>query len=99
MLGLLVGKPVGIFLLGWVLVKSRLGNLPEGVSWTLIGGAGMLGGIGFTMSIFIANLAYTDVAMIQASKIAVLAGSLFSTLAGLGFLFVATRQRSVLQAE
>ena len=99
MLGLLVGKPVGIFLLGWLMVTLRLGRLPDAVNWKLILGAGMLGGIGFTMSIFIANLAFADVAMIQASKIAVLAGSLFSTLAGLGFLFVATRGRSVLQAE
>lgn len=99
MLGLLVGKPVGIFLLGWLLVKFRLGYLPQAVNGKLILGAGMLGGIGFTMSIFIANLAFVDMAMIQASKIAVLAASLFSTLLGLTFLFVVTRGRLVPQAE
>src|SRR5687768_8480934 len=99
LLGLLVGKPVGIFLLGWLLVKMKWGYLPENVNWKLIGGAGMLGGIGFTMSIFIANLAFSEPALVQASKIAVLAGSLLSTLAGLAFLFLATRGRSATQTE
>ena len=100
MMGLLVGKPLGILLLGWILVRSGWGHLPQGVTWKLILGAGILAGIGFTMSIFIANLAFADAPAIQASKIAVLCGSLLSTLVGLAILYlVSPKRKSVLQAE
>src|SRR5690606_21104699 len=56
LLGLIVGKPVGILLLSWLSVKSKLCQLPEGANWVHIVGVGLLAGIGFTMSIFIALL-------------------------------------------
>jgi NhaA family Na+:H+ antiporter len=63
--------------------------LPEGVRWSHIVGAGLLGGIGFTMSIFITNLAFADSAMlVNSSKLAVLAASLAAGLAGLTWLRV-----------
>jgi NhaA family Na+:H+ antiporter len=86
-LGLVVGKPLGITLLSWLMVRLGWGRLPEGTSVKYLLGAGMLGGIGFTMSIFIANLAFADADLIQSSKVAVLAGSLAATLLGLGFLY------------
>jgi NhaA family Na+:H+ antiporter len=76
--------------LGW-------GRLPERITWKHIAGAGMLGGIGFTMSIFISNLAFADADLIQASKIAVLVASLLATAFGLGILVTAKKQEVVLE--
>ena len=86
-LGLFVGKPLGIVLFSWLLVRARWSALPFRVTWIHLLGAGMLAGIGFTMSIFISNLAFRDATLIQFSKIAVLTGSLFSCLLGLITLF------------
>ena len=77
--GLLAGKPVGIACFSYLAVKGGLARLPKAVSWRHIAGAGFLGGIGFTMSIFITLLAFEDVAVIEASKLAIL---LTSALAG-----------------
>jgi len=59
-LGLLLGKPIGIFLATWLGVKVKLGSLARGISWLQILGAGVLAGMGFTMSIFIATLAFSS---------------------------------------
>ena len=59
-LGLVLGKPIGILLACWLLVKARIATLPHQVRWKELTGAGVLAGIGFTMSIFISNLAFTD---------------------------------------
>jgi len=80
--GLLVGKPVGIFLLSWLTVKFGFGSLPTGVSWKHIHGAAWLCGIGFTMSLFIAGLAFEDSAMLDLAKIGILAASLLAAIAG-----------------
>jgi NhaA family Na+:H+ antiporter len=93
-LGLLIGKPVGIFLFSFVLVKLRWGNLPTGILFKHVAGAGILGGIGFTMSIFIANLAFKDSDTIQFSKIAVLTGSVLSCVAGLLWLNFSLKKKS-----
>jgi Na+:H+ antiporter, NhaA family len=85
-LGLVIGKPLGILLFSWLLVRARWSNLPYKVTWKHLLGAGMLAGIGFTMSIFISNLAFKDAELIQFSKIAVLTGSLFSCVLGLIYL-------------
>ena len=75
MLGLLVGKPLGIMLMSFAIVKSKLASLPENVNWFHMLGASILGGVGFTMAIFVANLAYTDEMHIATAKLAILAGS------------------------
>ena len=85
-LGLLIGKPLGIILFCLLLVKLNWGSLPAGLSWKHLIGAGILAGIGFTMSIFISNLAFKDSATIQFSKVSVLAGSALSGIAGLIWL-------------
>jgi len=85
--GLIVGKPLGVMCLCVVAVTSGLCRLPLGLQWRHIVGAGMLGGIGFTMSIFITNLAFAGNAeIISASKIAILLASL--TAGAIGFLWL-----------
>jgi len=88
--GLFIGKTIGILLFSWLLIKMKWGQLPEAVYWKHLFGTAILAGIGFTMSIFIANLAFTDTAIIQDSKIAVLTGSLISCIVGLIVLRLST---------
>ncbi|MBI5843613.1 MAG: Na+/H+ antiporter NhaA [Deltaproteobacteria bacterium] len=90
--GLFAGKPAGIFLLSFLAVKSGLARLPGDLSWKHVLGAGFLGGIGFTMSIFITLLAFEDPELVQISKISVLLGSLLAGLAGLAILRIFGRE-------
>ncbi len=86
-LGLLIGKPVGIALLSFVAVSIGVCRLPLDLNWKHVFGAGLLGGIGFTMSIFITNLAFVGEAeVINASKMAILLASL--TAGSIGFLWL-----------
>jgi len=82
---LLIGKPLGIVLFSWIAVGLGLARLPNGVNWRILLGAGFLGGIGFTMSLFIAGLALSD-EMLAAGKIGTLIGSALSAVLGLGWL-------------
>jgi len=84
-LGLFLGKPAGVLAFSFVFVSLKLCRLPADISWKHVMGAGMLGGIGFTMSIFIANLAFADPSFIQSSILAVIAASLLSGLTGFAF--------------
>jgi len=84
-LGLLLGKPLGIVLASWIAVQLGFSRLPSGVGWMHILGVGFLGGIGFTMSLFIAQLAYTAPTLDMA-KIGILVGSLLSGI--IGFLLL-----------
>lgn len=91
-LGLLIGKQVGVTLASWLAVKAGLADLPEGVSWSQIYGAACLAGVGFTMSLFIGELAFSDPVHIGEAKIGILVASL---VAGLwGFLTLARALRS-----
>lgn len=90
--GLVLGKPLGIALFSFLAVAVGLCRLPGDLKWRHIAGAGMLGGIGFTMSIFIANLAFTDqAALINASKMAILAASLTAGTLGYAWLRLCSR--------
>lgn len=93
--GLIVGKTIGIFLASFISVKSRLASLAAGLNWLHILGVSMLGGIGFTMSIFIANLAFNDTATVTASKISILAASLCSAIGGLLILKRSMRRKTL----
>lgn len=84
--GLIVGKPIGITLFSFISVKSGLCSLPRGIKWKGLLGAGMLGGIGFTMSIFITLLAFNDVHHINESKLMILLASLASGIIGYTWL-------------
>lgn len=82
-LGLVIGKPLGIILLCYLACLMGIASLPRGVSWRHILGAGCLGGIGFTMAIFIANLAYANnIAHLEHAKLAILVASAISAIAG-----------------
>jgi Na+:H+ antiporter, NhaA family len=86
MTGLFFGKPAGIFLFSYASVKLKISVLPPDSKWSYIFGAGILGGIGFTMSIFISLLAFDDVHQIDQAKISVMIGSLCAGVTGLLFL-------------
>ena len=91
-LGLFLGKQVGIFLSVLLAVKCRITNLPEGVSWTQMYGISVLCGIGFTMSLFIASLAFKQGTFDVASRQGILTGSFLSVLLALPILYIAGRQ-------
>ena len=80
--GLLLGKPLGIFLFSWLAVKMKFCDLPSGSRWLDIVGVGILGGIGFTMSIFITNLAYLDVTRVANAKVGIFAASILAGVIG-----------------
>lgn len=98
-LGLLVGKPLGILLFCWVLVKTKVAQLPQRITWKHMVGAGVLAGIGFTMSIFISNLAFTDFDTIQYAKVAVLVGSLIAVIVGLTIFFSIKKPVKIMEPE
>ena len=81
-LGLVLGKPIGITLASWLAVRLGLASLPSGVTWRQLLGAGCLGGIGFTMSLFIAHLAFESPVYIHQAKIGVLAASVIAGVLG-----------------
>ena len=81
-IGLVIGKPLGIVLISFIAVSLGICVLPKGVKWKNIIGVGLLGGIGFTMSIFITLLAFKDLAVINNSKIAILVASFIAAFLG-----------------
>lgn len=91
--GLVVGKQVGITLFAWISVKVGLAELPSSVTWKHIYGIGLLGGIGFTMSLFIANLAFADEHLLNISKTAVLTASLIAGCIGMLVLRVVSSDK------
>lgn len=95
-IALLIGKPVGIFLCSWIAVRLGWCRLPPDVSWRGIALIGCLGGIGFTMAIFIATLAFDDASLLAAAKSGVLLASLLSGLTGLalGWSYLSRAKRS-----
>lgn len=81
--GLIIGKPLGITTISWLATKSKLCSLPDGVNWKSIAGVGLLGGIGFTMSMFITILAFgSQPELIDNSKLSILIASLLSGVLG-----------------
>jgi NhaA family Na+:H+ antiporter len=86
-LGLVVGKPLGIFLASWLAVRFRLAVKPKEYSWRQLTGAGALAGIGFTMSLFIAGEAFPDAADFAAAKIAIFIASIIAGIVGTAILW------------
>lgn len=81
-LGLCLGKPLGIMLSSWAAVRFRISVLPEGMNWRMVFGLGLLAGIGFTMSIFIALLSFSDPTYHTGAKFSILLASLLAGLLG-----------------
>ena len=86
MFGLVIGKPVGILIFSYAVVLMGVCKLPPDLKWKHIAGAGMLAGIGFTMSIFVTLLAFNDLEHINIAKIAILMASLIAAIIGLSWL-------------
>jgi NhaA family Na+:H+ antiporter len=93
MLGFCVGKPLGVVSFTWLAVRTGIAVRPPELSWSLLLGGGFLAGIGFTMALFIANLAYGD-ASIGNAKLSILLASVLSAIAGLVILTWSTADRS-----
>ncbi len=89
--GLLLGKPIGILLFSFIVVKTGLASLPANVNWHHMIGAAVLGGVGFTMAIFVANLAFDNEAFIVSAKAAILSASTLAGVVGFLFLFIGAR--------
>ena len=82
-LGLVIGKPIGVTLASWLAVRFGLASLPENVTWKHIHGAGWLAGkIGFTMSLFVTGLAFAEEAQLTGAKVGILLASLFAGVIG-----------------
>ena len=87
--GLLLGKPIGIMLFSFIVIKTKLASLPENVNWVHMLGSAILGGVGFTMAIFVANLAFpAHPELIVNAKVAILSASTLAGIIGFVFLFL-----------
>lgn len=86
LLGLAIGKPLGILGAMWLAERSGLGHRPQGIGWRQLAGIGLLGGIGFTVSLFVTPLALQDVMEQETAKLAILAASLLA--GGMGLLWL-----------
>ncbi|MBN1682376.1 Na+/H+ antiporter NhaA [Candidatus Bathyarchaeota archaeon] len=84
--GLVLGKPIGITFFSWLAIKLKIASLPQGITWKHIVGVGFLGGIGFTMSIFISSLAFKIPNYISNAKIGVITASIISGIIGIMIL-------------
>ncbi len=84
--GLVFGKPLGIMLFSYLAVKTKAANLPKDVRWSHILGSAMLGGIGFTMSLFISDLSFSTSQILNVGKMAILSASVLSAIIGIALL-------------
>ncbi len=93
--GLVIGKPLGIFLVSFAAIKSKLCKLPSGVNWKILLGGGMLAGIGFTMSLFVAGLAFVAPAhheLLAGAKVGILSGSFLSAVLGIVYMSLVSKK-------
>lgn len=91
--GLIIGKPLGILLFTWLAVQIKIAEKPTGVTWNQLLGVGALGGIGFTMSIFVTLLAFDSATVINHGKFAILISSLIAGLIGFIWLFISLKTK------
>lgn len=91
--GLLLGKPIGVFLATWLAVRFGAGRLAEGITWSQIAGVGVLAGIGFTVAIFVTGLAFADIARQDSAKLAILTSSTLAAMIGSGLLLAGLNRR------
>ena len=92
-LGLALGKSIGITTFTWLAVRLGIAEMPARVSWLQLYSASWLAGIGFTMALFISTSAFEDAGLLSTAKIAILLGSIFSALVGVALLLVSTKER------
>jgi len=94
LLGLVLGKPIGIVAMSWLSVKLKIAKLPHATTWTHVIGLGLLGGIGFTMSIFIALLSFNKVQYQNEAKFAILTASVIAGVSGFLVLHFYNKKRT-----
>ena len=100
LLGLLVGKPLGVLTASWLAIKGGFASLPQGARWRHIAGVSVLCGIGFTMSLFVGNLAFPDdESHLVATKLGILITSLLSGVAGGILILLAGRPRGAVAGD
>jgi NhaA family Na+:H+ antiporter len=92
-LGFALGKPIGVISFTWVAVRLGVATRPDDLGWGLVAGGALLAGIGFTMALFIANLAFSQ-EMIGSAKLGIFLASTFSALAGMTALAWLSRGKS-----
>ncbi|MDO4796957.1 MAG: Na+/H+ antiporter NhaA [Coriobacteriales bacterium] len=97
--GAVLGKPIGIILVTVLLVRIGFAKLPRNMDWMQVVAVGIMGGLGFTMSILISGLAYTDVGLVMAAKCAILAGSVVASLLGIAYVHIAEAARGARRHE
>lgn len=97
-LGLLLGKFVGIYFFTWITVKSGIVSLPQGMNWKSVAGVSLLGGVGFTVSLFVANLSFGSAypELLNQAKLGVLSGTVLSGILGYIVLRMALRNRKTI---
>jgi NhaA family Na+:H+ antiporter len=98
-LGLVIGKQIGVFGMTWLIVKTGAAQLPHGVNWRHIYGVACLAGIGFTMSLFIGGLSFADPALMNQTRLGVLGGSLISGILGYALLAWPSAKEATQPAE
>lgn len=99
MAGLVLGKPLGIFLFSWLAVKLKAGALPKGVAWNQLFGVGIIAGIGFTISIFMSTLAFAAPEIQITAKVAIIIASFIAGLAGFVFLRLLARKTQLADTD
>jgi Na+:H+ antiporter, NhaA family len=99
LLGLVLGKPLGIVGFAWLAVKLRIASPPKGARWPDLAGVGMVAGIGFTVSLFVTGLAFKDPRQVEDAKIGVLVASALAGALGFAFLRLASRKAEVAEAD
>ena len=87
----MVGKPVGVFVFSLIAVKLGLAELPNGATLRHLLGVGLLAGVGFTMALFIGGLAFDDAALVDVSKVGILAGSVIAAFLGIAVLGIGSK--------
>ena len=93
-IGLIIGKSVGILTTCWICVKFGISSLPESATWKHMFGVGLLGGIGFTMSIFVAMLSFSDALHVEEAKLAILIASLLAGVLGYTYLSALSKKKA-----
>lgn len=93
-ISMVLGKTLGIFILSYLAIKTNISESPKNVTFTHIFGISALGGLGFTMSLFINNLAFTDTNLIDSAKIGIIVGSLIAGLLGYFVLLFSSRKKA-----
>lgn len=91
-LGLFAGKPLGIFTLSWLAVRARIANLPTNATWAHMLGVGMLAGVGFTVALFVNELAFNRADLIEDGKLGIIGGSVLAGVSGLTWLTLLGRR-------